>query len=144
MEDITKSNKTITNKIAENYMAINILGIGMVIYIIIFPFISEIAKKVIPSFGICPYLQMTGNPCPLCGGTRYFANIYKAFYDIEYLWHPFGIIAIVLLLEFIFRTKNIIDIKRKKNMKKIIQIDMLTTIIITIAFFTYEILYFVI
>ena len=43
-------------------------------------------------------------------GARYFANIFEAFHDIRYLWNPFGIMAIIILLEIIFRVKNIIDI----------------------------------
>lgn len=144
MEHIKSIRQKFVDGIAKHYMAINILMLGLAIYIILFPIISIPIKKVVPSFGICPYLQMTGQPCPLCGGTRYFANIFEAFQDIRYLWNPFGIMAIIILLEIIFRVKNIIDIKKGRNYQKTIKIDIITTSGIIIAFFLYEILYFII
>lgn len=143
MEDINKKEQSITEKIAKNYMAINISVLFLTIYVISFPFISIPIKKLVPSFELCPYLQMTGNPCPLCGGTRYFANILEAFHDIKYLWNPFGVMAIVIVLEFIFRVKNIIDLKRKKDCRRTIKIDIITTSIIVTAFFLYEIIYII-
>lgn len=142
MGNIKKAKTKFVNEISKHYMAINILMLGLAIYIIIFPMISIPIKKVIPAFGICPYLQMTGKPCPLCGGTRYFANIFEILHDIKYLWSPFGIIAIIILLEIIFRIKNIIAIKKKKDMQNTVEIDIIITSIIMIAFFMYEFLYF--
>ena len=137
-----KENKIIEN-IQKQYMILNVIALLMIIYIFLFPSISQIIQKVIPEFGTCAYLKMTGNPCPLCGGTRYFSNMTEVFHDIRYLWHPFGIMAIILFLEFIFRMKNIIDLKRKKNLQKRIKIDIMTTAVIVTAFFLYEILFFV-
>ena len=138
MKDII--NKT-TEGIKKNYMILNILILG---YVAFYPLICSLIQKVIPQFGLCTYLATTGKPCPLCGGTRYFANIFEAFQHIDYLWHPFGVMAIVLFLEFIFRIKNIIDLKREKDCTKTIIIDIITSTIIVIAFFTYEILFFII
>ncbi len=136
-------NKTIEG-IKKNYMTLNILVLGMITYIAFYPLISSLIQKVIPQFGKCTYLATTGKPCPLCGGTRYFANIFEAFQHIDYLWHPFGFMAIILFLEFIFRIKNIIDLKREKDCTRTIKIDTVTSTLIVIAFFTYEILFFII
>lgn len=144
MKHIKDTNKKIVEEVSKHYMAINVVMLGLAIYIVLFPIISIPIKKLIPSFGVCPYLQMTGNPCPLCGGTRYFANIFEAFHDIKYLWNPFGIAAIIVLLQIIFRVKNIIGIRKGKKYERTIKIDIGITSGIIIAFFLYEILYFIV
>lgn len=142
MEYMKDTRKKFFKEISNHYLAINVLMLGLAIYIILFPIISIPIKKVVPSFGVCPYLQMTGQPCPLCGGTRYFTNILEVFHDIKYLWNPFGIMAIVILLEIIFRVKNIINIKKKKDYQRTIKMDIVMTSIIIAGFFLYEIIYF--
>ena len=106
-----------------------------------YPYISSLLEKVIPNFGVCTYLAQTGNPCPLCGGTRYIANIGQVFKDISYLASPFGIMLIIVLLEFVYRIYAIYYIKRKERFKKFVIIDIIIHSIIIIAFFTYEIVF---
>lgn len=127
------------NKKNKNYMHINIVSLLLGIYVILYPFISKILQKINPGFGICPYLAMTGKNCPLCGGTRYIANISKAFSDIKYLFHPFGIIVLAILFEICFRIY--ILIKKKYYSKKIMKFDIIYHIIVTILFFGYEVIF---
>ena len=86
--------------------------------------------------------MMTGKPCPLCGGTRYIRNLPTVFKDITYLWHPFGIIMIVIFSELIFRTYNICTRKKEKS-EKYIRNDIIIHIILFIIFILYEIIYIV-
>ena len=84
----------------KNYMYLNKTMVGLAIYVIFFPFMASIIEKINPEILVCPYLKMTGNPCPLCGGTRYFRGLGKVLTDPSYLLHPFGVMAIVILQFF--------------------------------------------
>jgi hypothetical protein len=53
----------------------------------------------------CPFLQLTGHPCPFCGGTRSFAYVWNGDFKHAVQLYPLGpvlfvvtIIAIPLLL----------------------------------------------
>lgn len=87
---------------------------------------------------------MTGQPCPLCGGTRYIENIPQVFNDITYLFNPFGVMIIVIILETFIRIFNFILIKKNKITDRIVKLDMIYHFIIFISFILYEILYFII
>lgn len=129
----------ILNYIKKNYKILNILFLLLSMYVILFPIISIPIKQIFPQFGQCTYLRVTGEPCPLCGGTRYIQNIPQVFKSPSYLLHPFGAIVLFVIFEIIFRIYNLI--KNKNNMK-LIKLDIVIHIIATIMFFLYEITYF--
>lgn len=130
----------IINIIKKNYIYVNITFFVLTIYIILFPIIEIPIKSIFPQFNECTYLKITGKPCPLCGGTRYIQHLSKAFSDITYLFHPFGIIILVIVGENIFRMYHIIT--RKKEKKKIyIELDVIIHLVIFICFVTYEIIF---
>lgn len=120
----------------KNYMYLNIVFLILSIYVILFPIIIIPLKAIVPSFGICPYFRITGHFCPLCGGTRYIANLPYILENPTYLIHPFGIFVICILFEIIFR---IILLFRKNYTKKIIFFDIIYHLILTIFFIIYEI-----
>lgn len=126
--------------IRKNYIYINITFLLLSIYIILFPIIAIPIKTIFPEFNECTYLRITGNPCPLCGGTRYIQNLPKVFSDITYLFHPFGIIIIFIIVDGIFRIYNII-IRKKEKTEKQIEIDILVHLLAIICFFIYEIIF---
>lgn len=128
------------NYIRKNYKAVNIVFLVLSCYVILFPIIIIPMKSVIPQFGECAFLKMTGKPCPLCGGTRYIAGIPYNLTNIKYFIHPFGIMILFIIFEFFFRIYNLI---KKKNSLKLIKIDIIIHIIAIILFFTYEILFFI-
>ena len=136
----------IYKKIEKNYIYINITLLLLSIYVIFFPMISEIIQKIIPQFGKCPYLMITGKNCPLCGGTRYIKNLPEALNDITYLLNPFGIIIIAVMIEIIFRSINIIKCKntKQKSLEKTIKFDIILHSIEIIGLILYEILFFII
>lgn len=140
---ITTTITTIINKILnyikKNYKVLNIIFLLLSMYVILFPIISIPIKNIFPEFGECTYLRVTGEPCPLCGGTRYIQNLPHIFQDITYLFHPFGVIVMFVMFEFIFRIYNLI---KKKNDFKLIKIDIIIHIIAVAMFFIYEITYF--
>lgn len=38
----------------------------------------------------CPFLALTGHPCPLCGGTRSFAAMWRGDLVTAFHYHPLG------------------------------------------------------
>ena len=130
------------NKIKKSYIYLCRTILLLAIYVLFFPIISIPIKKLFPSFGICPYLSLTGNPCPLCGGTRYLENLGQALKDWHYLVCPFGFMIIFVLFEIVFRI-IILIVYRKNEQKKInknlIIVDIIIHVIAVISFLIYEI-----
>ena len=132
----TKKNKLI-EIIKKNYIYINITILLLLIYVILFPLISDFLAPIFPNLFDCVYLKTTGKPCPLCGGTRYIKNLYKVTEDITYLFNPFGIMVLFIVFETIYRVYNIMTLKKEKSMKYI-KIDIIIHTIALICFFIYE------
>ena len=101
---------------------------------------KKILEKILPGLTRCPFLTITGKPCPLCGGTRFIEGMPNVFKDITYIFNFFGIVMIVILLEFIFR---IINLCKKEHSNKLMNIDIIIHIILVCAFFLYEIIYII-
>ena len=133
---------TLISLIKKNYIYVNITIFLLTIYVILFPIISTSIQSIFPEFNQCSYLRITGKTCPLCGGTRYIAGLTNVFHDITYLFHPFGIIMIIVFLEFLFRLYNIITWEKEKS-DKFISIDLIIQIYIVILFLLYEIVFFI-
>ncbi len=38
----------------------------------------------------CPFLALTGHPCPFCGGTRSFASMWQGDVVAAFRYHPLG------------------------------------------------------
>lgn len=122
--------------IEKEYKKVNITLLGICIYFMCFPMISRIFEKISPALTRCPYLSMTGKPCPLCGGTRFLRNIGNVFNDISYVFNFFGILVLVLILEIVFRTINVF---KKKYNKKMIVVDIIIHMILFALYVSYEI-----
>ena len=135
--------KKMISFIKKNYIYVNITVLLLTIYIILFPIITIPIKNIFPAFGKCTYLRVTGKPCPLCGGTRYIQNLPKAFTDITYLYHPFGVIMIFVLGEAIFRIYNLIT-KNKEKSEKYVKADLNIHLIAFTCFTIYEIVFIMI
>ena len=134
--------KKLISLIKKNYIYVNITIFLLTIYVILFPIISKSIQSIFPNFNKCSYLIMTGKPCPLCGGTRYIEGLTNVFHDITYLFHPFGVIMIVIFIEFFYRLYNIFTYKKEKS-NKYIEIDIIISLYLVIAFFLYEFLFFI-
>lgn len=137
--------KKLIRFIEKNYIYVNITLLFFMIYIILFPIISIPIKQIAPIFGECTYLRTTGKECPLCGGTRYIQNLPHNIINegISYLYHPFGLIVIFILLETIFRITTIFRTKKIKNKEKYVKIDLTIHLIILIIFNLYELIFLI-
>lgn len=144
MHFIINNRQDKVNKLQRNYIYINWIFLGLAIYVISFPIISAYITSIFPTLLQCPYKTLTGSPCPLCGGTRYFANLTQVFYDPSYLLQPFGIIAIAIMAEFVFRIICLVVWYKKKRIPTyIIRIDVVIHSIELFAFILYEISFFI-
>ena len=132
----------ITNTLKRNYLYVSITLLGLGIYVIFYPFISKLLESISPVITKCPYLAMTGSPCPLCGGTRYIAGLPNILHDITYLFHPFGVMILFVVFEICFRIFVIYQIKKERPLQKLLIIDIIIHSIAIVSFFTYEILFF--
>ena len=127
-----------TKFIKNNYRTINIIILCICIYIFCLPIISKLLEAIFPGLTYCPFLAITGKPCPLCGGTRFIEGIPKHLNDIKYFLNVFGLILIIIICEFIFR---IINVNKKEFTKKYMEKDIIIHIILISLFFLYEIIY---
>ena len=132
----------ILNVIKKNYIYVNYIFIFLAVYIILFPLISKLLENINPNITRCYYLTMTGKPCPLCGGTRYIANLpSQIMINPKYLLQPFGAMILFVIFELLFRIYLLI---KKRNDIKIIKIDIIIHIVTAILFFAYEIIFFIV
>ncbi len=129
----------------KNYMYLNITMLLLSIYVIFFPIFAKLMSHISPILTTCVYKKVTGKDCPLCGGTRYIANVKQVFEDPSYILCPFGYMILFVIFEFLFRIFLIIKIKRNniKNLKRIIIFDIVIHVIVFILFFIYEISFLV-
>ncbi len=124
------------------YLNFNYTILFFAIYIISYPIVSKIIGMFFPFLNKCIYKELTKKPCPLCGGTRYIANLKNIFSDPSILLHPFGIIMLFVFFNLLFRIWCIYYIKKDgKNIKNIIVADFILLLTVIIIFFTYEILF---
>ena len=131
--------KKISSDAIKNYKTINIVILCINIYLLfILPLVSGLLERISPALTKCSYLQITGKPCPLCGGTRFLRNIGNAFSDISYLFNIFGFILLLLVIEMIFR---IINLKKKKYNDSFIKFDIILHCLLLISYILYSIFY---
>ena len=124
--------------IKNNYKTMNIIALCLCIYIFCYPIISKIIESIIPGLTYCPFLAITGKPCPLCGGTRFVEGIPKHLNDIKYFLNFFGFLMLFISFEFIFR---IITLFKKEITDKYMNLDILIHIIVISAIIIYELVY---
>ena len=125
----------------KNYKVINIVILCICIYILVFyPMVSNLLETISPNLTKCPYLSLTGKPCPLCGGTRFMKNIKYVFVDINYIFNFFGLVLLILVLEIIYRTINLIKNEERSN---VIKIDIGIHIFLIIGYLIYSIYFLV-
>ena len=130
---------SIINEFKKNYKTINIIVLCISIYLLIFsPLISILLEKISPALTKCPYLLMTGKPCPLCGGTRFLKHINNAFNDISYLFNKFGLIILIMILEVFFR---IILLIKKEKRDIVIKADIFIHLILLSCYLVYSIFF---
>jgi hypothetical protein len=87
------------------YRIVNWLLLGFMLYLLALPFLSPLLEKFLPSvWGICPYREICGQPCPLCGMTRAVGAVLRGDFHRAVLLNPMSIFAVLFIFsEVIFR-----------------------------------------
>lgn len=134
-------------EVSKIYLIFNIVFLGLAIYIIMFPIISQALSSINPNITRCAFYEITGKYCPLCGGTRYIKGFFNNLGNISYLFSFFGFVVIFTICEFIFRVLNLILIRTSKYSKntlsKIVIIDFIIHVLVFIIFIIYELIYII-
>lgn len=129
----------VLQRIKESYKMINIAILCICLYLLfVFPIFSNILEKISPTLTRCPYLQITGKPCPLCGGTRFLQNFKNVFYDFHYVLNFFGLITLIIILEVFFR---IINIRKNEKRESVIKWDIIIHSILFLSYLIYAMYY---
>ena len=131
--------KKLIDGIKKYYKTINIVFLSLGLYLlIIHPVLTLLLEKISPILTKCFYLEMTGKPCPLCGGTRFLRNIKNVLYDIRYVFNFFGLVLFIIIIEIFFM---IINIKKNTKSNNIIKFDIVIHSILFISYILYVIIY---
>lgn len=87
------------------YRIINWVALGLVLYLLLLPFLSPLFEKCFPSvWGVCVYRELSGQPCPLCGMTRAVGTVLRGDFHRAASLNPLSIFAVLFILsEVIFR-----------------------------------------
>ncbi len=134
----SKNNNIKFNRI---YKIINIIFILLAIYALFYPVFSSILTNIFPEMVTCPHKYVTGEDCPLCGGTRYFSNILQGNLKTTDLYSPFFIMFICVIIEIISRIYLLLQ--SDKITKKIYRLDICWHLLIAFSYISYLIIYFI-
>ena len=87
------------------YRIVNWAILGLMLYLLALPFLSLLLEKCLPAvWGVCPYRQLLGEPCPLCGMTRAVGAVLRGDFRRAVSLNPLSIFAVLFILsEVIFR-----------------------------------------
>ena len=87
------------------YRIANWVIFGFMLYLLALPFLSPPLEKCFPSvWGVCPYRELLGEPCPLCGMTRAVGAVLRGDFHRAVSLNPLSIFAVLFILsEVIFR-----------------------------------------
>lgn len=87
------------------YRIVNWVIFGLMLYLLALPLLSPLLEKCFPSvWGVCPYRELSGEPCPLCGMTRAVGAVLRGDFHRAVSLNPLSIFAVLFILsEVIFR-----------------------------------------
>jgi hypothetical protein len=96
---------TIRDSGRRTYSIVNWVIFGFMFYLLALPFLSPILEKCFPSvWGVCPYRELVGEPCPLCGMTRAVGAVLRGDFRRAVSLNALSIFAVLVILsEVIFR-----------------------------------------
>ena len=89
----------------QTYRIVNWVIFGLMLYLLALPLLSPLLEKCFPSvWGVCPYRELRGEPCPLCGMTRAVGAVLRGDFHRAVSLNPLSIFAVLFILsEVIFR-----------------------------------------
>lgn len=121
--------------IKKHYTAINVTLLLLSIYVATYPLWSYLLSKISPQLTKCVYYQVTGEPCPFCGSTRFIKSLWLDGIHFEALLDFKAVIVGFVLLNIIFRCHTIFRKYNKLNKTIIIDICLLCAMLIALIIY---------
>lgn len=125
----------------KNYIFLSVTMLCLSIYIVFFPLFARIMYRISPILTTCVYQNVTGRPCPLCGGTRFISGIKDNLFNLSYYNCPFGYMIMFVIFEIIFRNFLFIYLRTSNKIKGIVIFDVVIHSLCFLLFIAYEIIY---
>lgn len=128
-------------KTAVIYRTISIVILAVCIYFFLLPVISPLMEKLIPNIWTCPFLKLTGTPCPFCGITRGLENIYS--FSMGNASTITLLAALMVVTETAFRIMIVTFMRsmRGKTMENLIVTDVICHLLLVISVTIYVTMY---
>jgi hypothetical protein len=126
------------------YRIVNWVILGLMLYMLALPWLSPLFKKCLPSIcGVCPYRELSGKPCPLCGMTRAVGAILHGDFQSGVSLNPLSIFAVLFMLfEAIFRALLLHWHISPQRRSSLVRADISAHVLIGAAFICYLVTFF--
>ena len=123
------------------YRTVSIVILAVCIYFFLLPVISPLMERLLPKIWTCPFLRITGNPCPFCGITRGMGSIYSL--DIGSASTTALMAALIAVSETAFRILIVTfaGSMKGRTIENIIMIDIICHLLLVISVTIYVIIY---
>ena len=117
-------NDDMNSKTAKIYKVISIVILGLCIYGFLLPLISPLMEKMLPHIWTCPFLRITGRPCPFCGITSGVSSLYRMNFNSASILSM--IVFFLALVETAFRIMVIMTVSglKQKTVSGLIIVDL--------------------
>ncbi|MHC4602341.1 MAG: DUF2752 domain-containing protein [Planctomycetota bacterium] len=109
------------------------------LYLLALPFLSPLLEECFPSvWGVCPYRELLGEPCPLCGMTRAVGAVLRGDFHGAVSLNPLSIFAVLFILsEVIFRAVLLCLNIRRRSWSLLVRADIFTHLLLAGIFIWY-------
>ncbi len=121
------------------YRIVNWVVLGFMLYLLSLPFLSPLLVKCIPSvWGVCPYRELRGEPCPLCGMTRGVGAVMRGDFHRAVSLNPLSIFAMLFILsEVIFRVVVLCLHLSRRSWSLLVRTDIFVHLLLAGIFICY-------
>ena len=117
------------------YRIVNYVILALLLYVLIFPYVSNILTKISPKLTQCYHKSNTGELCPFCGLTRDMNCVLTGNEETDRINTNFQIFIAIYAMEWIIRVLITI-LSRKFTGRTIPILDMVFHLILFVILFT--------
>lgn len=121
------------------YRIVNWVIFGLMLYLLALPLLSPLLEKCFPSvWGVCPYRELRGEPCPLCGMTRAVGAVLRGDFHRAVSLNPLSIFAVLFILsEVIFRVVLLCSNISRRSRPLLVRADIFAHLLLAGIFICY-------
>lgn len=131
----------LTNRGSErrSYRIVNWVVLGFMLYLLSLPILSPLLVKCIPSvWGVCPYRELRGEPCPLCGMTRGVGAVLRGDFHRAVSLNSLSIFVVLFILsEVIFRVVLLCLHLNRRSRSLLVRADVFAHLLLAGIFICY-------